>query len=800
MYHVFSTTFISLLLYLISYFFYRIGYISLQQHRKLWNTLLAIAFFTTALAGVFLALQINYKWNITYIKSILKWHVETGIGMTITGVIHFIWHVKYYGKLFAKQSLIPATEPLAQVLSIKRIKINLFITGLVSSSIQFLLLREIMNITGGYELISGSFLGAWLIGSSLGSHLAGKSKLSDIKRINLVFSLSPLISLILLLLLSRVYLNPGETPSLFSAIIYTFIVLLPFCLISGFTFIKLINVGRDNGIFPGNSFSAETTGGIAAGLLTSFLASSLINTFKFYLLITILSIGYALITFYFSKSKSKIYALATGGLMLLAVLILNPDLYFRQILQPSVAVISTNDTPYGNITRGKYKGEESLYYNQKLLSYNDDAPEREEDIHYAMLQREAPKKIIMISGSLKSHLPEILKYPVKSVIYIERDPALSKYETYVQNTGPVHIMSTDAFNYIRKTKDSADVIVLLTPPPSTLLLNRFYTLEFFSEVKKHLNRDGVFMCSPGPGDNYYNKESVDLYSSIFNSLEANFTNVKPVVGNKLYFLASDKPISVAFCDLVEKRHIKNIYVNSDYLEDDLILKKSQEVSEVINHGMELNRSGFPIACLHSQTYQLSKNLNEKIPSLLLMFIIFALPVISVKRKDMIMYFSASALAGFEMIILITLQITVGNMYQLTGLIIAGLMAGLALGSGIKIRVPDTILLRNKVIFLILFYILFGVIYKHFIIPKNAVISVIEIMIAGFLPAFLTGHVFSVLTVNGESDSSSVYSADLAGSALGFILISAVAVPLLGIQISIYLLAGLVAAGMLSIEK
>ena len=36
----------------------------------------------------------------------------------------------------------------------------LFITGFISSSVQLLLLREMMNITGGYELISGSFLSA----------------------------------------------------------------------------------------------------------------------------------------------------------------------------------------------------------------------------------------------------------------------------------------------------------------------------------------------------------------------------------------------------------------------------------------------------------------------------------------------------------------------------------------------------------------------------------------------------------------------------------------------------------------
>ena len=168
-----------------------------------------------------------------------------------------------------------------------------------------------------------------------------------------------------------------------------------------------------------------------------------------------------------------------------------------------------------------------------------------------MLQTELPEKVILISGSLQSHLPEIIKYPVRRIIYIERDPALAKYEKSVTEgfSGELVIENKDAFRYIRSSVELVDVIILLVPPPSTLLLNRYYTTEFFNEVKKRLKPGGVFMCSPGPGDNYFNKESLNLYSSIYNSLAGVFKNVKPVVGNKLYFLASDKELSLSFCKL-----------------------------------------------------------------------------------------------------------------------------------------------------------------------------------------------------------------------------------------------------------
>jgi spermidine synthase len=802
MYHVISTGFTAILLYLISYFLYRIGYYTLQLHRKFWNSVLAIAFIITALAGVFLALQINYKWNIPIIKSVLKWHVEFGIGLAITGLFHFIWHLSYFGKIFNQTTRNPEKAAF-QKLSSGKIKINLFIIGFVSSSIQFLLMREIMNVTGGYELITGSFLGSWLIGSAIGASLAGKSTLNDIRKINLVFSVSPLVSLLLMLFLSHVFLSPGETPSFLASIIYTFLVLIPFCLASGFTFIKLVVMaGSENDFVPGKSFSTETAGGILAGVIVAILTAGLLCTYKLLLLIILLSIAYVLITYYIDSPKINIYARLFIAAMGTLIIILNPDLLFRQILLPGIKVTGSIDTPYGNITKGKYKGEESLYYNQRLQSYKDDATEREEDIHYAMLQSESPDKVIMISGSPKSHIPEILKYPVSSIIYIERDPALVKYETSIgdNSQGKVVTVNSDAYGYIKKFAESVDVIILLVPPPSTLLLNRYYTTEFFTVVKKRLKPDGIFMCSPGPGDDYFNKESLNLYSSVYNSLAAIFRNVKPVVGNKLYFIASDKSLSLSFCQMADKRHIKNIYVSSDFLEDDLIARKSDEVMALIDRSVQQNRAALPIACFHAQQYQFSKNLGEKTPAIVMMIVAFALPVIMVKRRNLIMYFSASALAGFEIVILLTLQIMVGNMYQLTGLIIAGLMTGLAVGSGINNSFMKNTSLRSNVIFLVVFYIIFGITYNFMIELKGGLLQVMLIIFSGFLPAFITGRVFNELTLKinskGMSASPAVYSADLAGSAFGFIFISGIIIPAFGIRISIFLLSALVFIGIL----
>jgi hypothetical protein len=270
------------------------------------------------------------------------------------------------------------------------------------------------------------------------------------------------------------------------------------------------------------------------------------------------------------------------------------------------------------------------------------------------------------------------------------------------------------------------------------------------------------------------------------------------MGNKLYFIASDKELSVSFCQLTAMKKITNVYVGPDFLSDDLIAKKTEEITGLMDRNVKQNTFSYPVACYHFQSYNFSKFSGEKLPVIIIMILLFAAPLFLVKGDCMIMYFSASALAGFEIIILLTLQIIIGNMYQLTGLVLAGLMAGLAIGSGAKLKLLNGLSLMKTGIILLVFYILTGLLYNSVIGMKADIPALGLIILAAFLPALLTGQLFHELTISRSEYTvpSSVYSADLAGSALGFILITGLAIPALGIKTSIFLLSALIFTGVL----
>jgi hypothetical protein len=801
MYHVIAIGITALLLYLISYILSQIGYISLQLHKKIWNSILGVIFMITALAGIFLALQANYKWNIPVIKTILKIHVEFGTGMAVTGFIHFFGHLPYFGNIFKGAEKKNKTIRKGNKLTYRQISNNLFVIGFVSTSVQLLLIREMMNIAGGYELIAGIFLCSWLIISAFGSALAVKSDFNDIRVINLVFTLSPIISVLLMLLFTRLMLNTGQTPSFLLSIAFTLIILLPFCFISGFTFIKLVSIANtDTEFTPGKSFSIETTGGIVSGILISILASGLLNTYQLLIVIFIIANTYLITSWYLKSMAKKTFALVIGLLLIVLTISFNPDIFFRQLLLPGIKITNTEDTSYGNITSGIYKGERSKFYNQRLISYRNDVIEREENIHYALLQCASTNRVMLISGSQESYIPELLKYNVKEMILAERDGLLlnQNISADLRQTPGLTLIDEDPIRFIKKYTNKCDAVISLSAPPSTVLLNRFFTLEFFREVKLKLTADGVFMCSPGLYDNYMNDESIKLYSSIYNSLKEVFKNVLPVAGNKLYFIASDRELSTAICGLAGGKKIRNSYVCYDYLSDDLIKIKSAEITNLMNKDIKPDRLSHPVGYLYFQSFNLTKSPNEKSPALILMAVLFALPLIVIKRRNLMMYFTASALAGFEILLLIILQLIAGNMYQLTGLMLAGIMAGLAAGAGTDFRFIRSASIKIKSIILITIYLLFGLAVNSIFKIHGTISATIFLIFSSLLPSFLTGNIYRELTSGNDKieGSSLVYTADLAGSALGLITISTICIPAFGIQTSFFLLCLLTFTGFL----
>ena len=97
---------ITLLIYFGGKFIARKLKITIPRERKLWNTILLFSFIGSAGTGMILVFIRDFTWFKSMNFNFLFWHVEFSIVMTLIGIFHAFWHLRYYLSLFKKSKKI----------------------------------------------------------------------------------------------------------------------------------------------------------------------------------------------------------------------------------------------------------------------------------------------------------------------------------------------------------------------------------------------------------------------------------------------------------------------------------------------------------------------------------------------------------------------------------------------------------------------------------------------------------------------------------------------------------------------
>lgn len=101
-YDLILISFITLFLYSLTFILTKLKLLRKIYHRRIWNFTLLLTFLVSCLFGFFLVIQINYDFVMEWFRTVLYWHVQIGISMTLISVFHIFWHLKYFKNLFKK--------------------------------------------------------------------------------------------------------------------------------------------------------------------------------------------------------------------------------------------------------------------------------------------------------------------------------------------------------------------------------------------------------------------------------------------------------------------------------------------------------------------------------------------------------------------------------------------------------------------------------------------------------------------------------------------------------------------------
>ena len=695
-----------------------------------------------------------------------------------------------------------------------------FVTGLTSIVTQVIVMREMMSVFYGNELVIGIILANWMLITAGGSFAGKWLKPSStgaglIISLQVLLSLLPIVTIFFLSYLRNVLFPVGIMLGPIQIFYFSFILLLPFCFVSGlmFTaFASLISV-QENRNSISRIYLFESLGSVVGSLAFTFIAIAFISTFKIIFIVT----GINLLMAWFISVDLKIRVIKhmVAFLFLLTILASNYvdfDRISAKYLYPGQTIVDIIKSRYGKIVVTNTDGQKNIMENGVAVYSDHDVTGREEGVHYAMLQHRAPASVLMISGGLQGMTDEVLKYPVKKIDYVETDPAITDLakQTDQELANPkIHISNTDGRLFLKHTRNSYDIVLVNTPEPSTALLNRYYSVEFFREVKKKMNTDGVLSISLMSTAYYVSDKAGEVNSVLFNSLKNVFRNVVIMPGEKNYFLASDGLLSLAIVKMVNEKNLSNIYVNQNYLDDKLINERSDFIMKSLNPHSPLNQDFKPVNYYNQIRYWLSYFHINLILLSIITGAVFLFLIILLDPLRLGLFTTGFSASSIQFLCIFSFQVFYGYVYQLMGLLIGLFMLGLVLGSYMipKIMRSD----RKNFIFLqlllggycILIPFVFLLLNEYPV--SNWVIYLVFAVVTLDIGSIVGGQ-FAISTQIGNQNikktASGNYAADLLGSALGLIIVTGFLFPLLGMFNIFMLIAGfnLVVAGYVFLRR
>jgi spermidine synthase len=687
------------------------------------------------------------------------------------------------------------------------------ITALGISAIitQILVMREFLSIFYGNELVLGIILANWLlligIGSYLGKYLDKvKNKVKLLIYSQIIIGILPLSYIFIIRSLRGTIFLQGELIGITQIFFSSLLLLLPYCILTGYllTLACMLFSTREEPKSIGEIYSIDVIGDIIGGLLFSFFLIYFFNPFQILFVVFIINF---LAAIYIAYENSYI-ALRN---ILAFILIIASILFFSfnlnelstKIMFKGQELVYQEASLYGNLVVTRTQNQLNFFENGVPLFTTENTIVNEETIHYPLLQHNDPKNVLLVGGGVAGTPKELSDYDINKIDYVELDSSiinLGRRFTKNLESDKLNIFNKDGRRYIKQTKERYDVVIIDLPEPSTAHINRYYTTQFFKEVKKILNKDGILSLSLGKSANYYSEEIKKLNSAQFKSLKNVFSNVIVVPGNNLYFIASDKNLTYNYELLLAKRNINNVYVNKDYLKG--ILTKDRIENALLTTKEDVNENlDFTPTSYFFQLINWIKHFNDNyIWLLILAAILLIILFMKIEPISFAVFTTGFAGSALEVIILLGFQIIYGFVYHKIGLLITTFMIGLALGS---IFMNKTLLRREyksliKIEFLIMLFsvllpfllILFSKFNSDFLIFLS---SEILFPLLSIFAGILVGSEFPLASKLYFKDipqtAGIVYSSDYIGACVGALLVSALLIPIFGI-IKVAILVGL----------
>lgn len=717
--------------------------------------------------------------------------------------------------------------------------------GFASQVVQIVFIREFFTQFSGSEIAIAIVLGGWLIGIASGTLLAALLFRGIVRPLYWYSLLTIVLCIIVPFVIATIRMwrglldiHQGALLSIGALFPPVFALLLIPCAIFGMQFVLAVKM---TGSTSGPSvYIAESIGGLAGGLLTTFLLLPSMD----HMTLAVASVGLhamATIALSFSSSEQKGRDAIVRALLLIAVPLCGL-LYARDLdrsltrrfwanFNDKLEIVETRNSWYGTIALVKYGGQYSIYQSGQLLFSLPNSKERAPLPHLIMLQHKHPERVLLIGGGLSGGLKEIVKYNVTAIDYLELDPAIieigRKYAdgetTRALDDGRVRIHNADARLFLKERGENYDAIIVNGSDPTTAQANRFFTSEFYADAKRRLRNGGILAVGAVVLVPQYQGNDLLLRNcSLFATIRGSFADVL-AVSPAGYFLASDekKTLSLDETEIIARaaERIKEEINLYPFLNPNETAKVNYELTtgrsynplnpESAPHGIfPLNSDYAPI--VYYYTILLWAHIASDSMTGILAFFLgvgrAAIVIVLVSICALALLYQSlrrgrgfpcafalftSGLVGMamEMLLIFAYQNVLGYVYRTIGILIALFMAGLAAGALVSARWPErraTTTLAASQAFNGLFALALPFLIEALAEANNATIVTGGFISLAFVAGFLTSIPYplacKVLALQGNDEGRGaglLYGCDIFGGFIGALFVGSILLPLHG---------------------
>jgi spermidine synthase len=459
------------------------------------------------------------------------------------------------------------TEITQQAPRHNRLTALFFAAGGLALTVQVSLLRELMVDLQGDETAVGLGLAAWLAGITAGA-MAARRLVRDhpqwwaVMGFALLAVGGPLEVVVGRLGRWVLAPPPGELLPLGSALLLALLVLAPAGSLVGLTFTALAATAHRAGWRAGQGIAwlyvLESLGSLAGGVAVTFIIVPLLEPLGGLFLAAgvWLVIGSGAVSGGLVSGRWALLILGVG-LALFAIPGLSGRLDEATIetrfrgLAPGIPLAAWTDTPYQHLAIGG-DSLRHLYSGGQYAGSFPDPAEHEAAAHRLACLAPQPSRVLLIGGGAHGLLRHLLRHPIERIDVVEIDQRaleltrgyLAPEDAAALNDPRVRIVSDDPRRHLARGAEQYDLILVLEPPPVTLLLSRLTTVQFFRLCAARLAPQGVLVMRLETPPNVVTGEAAALGGSLWGALRRVFPVVRAGPGPDGLLLAGTHPDAV----------------------------------------------------------------------------------------------------------------------------------------------------------------------------------------------------------------------------------------------------------------